>query len=66
MWNSGFYVTDGYQVYLCFINQGNHLVNKTYMTRVKGEKSTLRYCLTRLHRKKFCYSHIHTNAEFIY
>lgn len=55
-WNSYFYVTDGYPVYPCFINQEDHLISKTYMTRVEGENSRLRHYLARLHRKTFCYS----------
>ena len=55
-WNLYFYVTDGYPVYPCFINQEDHLVSKTYMTRVEGENSRLRHYLARLHRKTFCYS----------
>ncbi|PMB25131.1 hypothetical protein CEN46_06395 [Fischerella thermalis CCMEE 5318] len=55
-WNSYFYVTHGYPVYPCFINQEDHLVSKTYMTRVEGENSRLRHYLARLHRKTFCYS----------
>ncbi|MEO0967444.1 MAG: IS1 family transposase, partial [Cyanobacteria bacterium J06639_18] len=55
-WNSYFYVTDGYPVYPCFINQEDHIVSKTYMTRVEGENSRLRHYLARLHRKTFCYS----------
>jgi IS1 family transposase len=55
-WNSYFYVTDGYSVYPGFINQEDHLVSKTYMTRVEGENSRLRHYLARLRRKTFCYS----------
>jgi insertion element IS1 protein InsB len=54
--NSYFYVTDGYPVSPCFINQEDHLVSKTSMTRVEGENSRLRHYLARLHRKTFCYS----------
>jgi len=53
-WNSYFYVTDGYPVYVCFLNQEDHLISKTYMTRVEGENSRLRHYLARLHRKTFC------------
>lgn len=63
-WHSYFYVTDGYPVYPCFIDSGDHLVSKTYMTRVvraasplgEGENSRFRHYLARLHRKTFCYS----------
>ncbi len=33
-WNSDFYVTDGYPVYPSFISNEDHIVSKTYMTRV--------------------------------
>lgn len=55
-WQCFWYVTDGYPVYPCFINDAEHLVSKTYMTRVEGENSRLRHYLARLHRKTFCYS----------
>ena len=55
-WHSYFYVTDGYPVYPCFINDEDHIVSKTYMTRVEGENSRFRHYLARLHRKTFCYS----------
>jgi IS1 family transposase len=34
----------------------DHIVNKTYMTRVEGENTRLRHYLARLHRKTLCYS----------
>jgi IS1 family transposase len=49
-------VTDGYPVYPYFIDDGDHIVNKTYMTRVEGENTRLRHYLARLHRKTLCYS----------
>ncbi|WP_448272719.1 IS1 family transposase [Nostoc sp. DSM 114160] len=55
-WRSYFYVTDGYPVYPCFIDHGDHIVKKTYMTRVEGENTRLRHYLARLHRKTLCYS----------
>ena len=55
-WNSYFYVTDGYPVYPCFISDEDHIVSKTYMTRVEGENSRFRHYLARLHRQTFCYS----------
>lgn len=55
-WHSFFYVTDGYKVYPMFINDGDQIVNKTYMTRVEGENTRLRHYLARLHRKSLCYS----------
>ncbi|MBF2067807.1 MAG: IS1 family transposase [Calothrix sp. C42_A2020_038] len=54
-WHSYFYVTDGYPVYPCFISNEDHIVSKTYMTRVEGENSRFRHYLARLHRKTFCY-----------
>lgn len=55
-WQSFWYVSDGYSVYPCFIEPENHLVSKTYMTRVEGENTRLRHYLARLHRKTLCYS----------
>lgn len=55
-WNSFWYVSDGYSVYPCFIEPEDHLVSKTYMTRVEGENTRLRHYLARLHRKTLCYS----------
>jgi len=55
-WNSFWYVTDGYPVYRCFINDIDHLISKTYMTRVEGENTRLRHYLARLHRRTLCYS----------
>jgi len=56
IWYSYFYVTDGYKVYPMFIEDGDQIVNKTYMTRVEGENTRLRHYLARLHRKTLCYS----------
>lgn len=39
-----------------FIEDADHLVNKTYMTRVEGENTRLRHYLARLHRSSLCYS----------
>jgi insertion element IS1 protein InsB len=55
-WNCYFWITDGYKVYPKFIDDGDQIINKTYMTRVEGENSRLRHYLARLHRKTFCYS----------
>lgn len=55
-WKSFWYVTDGYKVYPRLIESTDHLVSKTYMTRVENENSRLRHYLARLHRKTFCYS----------
>lgn len=51
-----FYVTDGWVVYPGFIDPGDHIISKTYMTRVEGENTRLRYYLARLRRKTLCYS----------
>ncbi len=63
-WHSYFYVTDGYPVYPCFISDEDHLVSKTYMTRVEGENSRFRHYLARLHRKTFCYSKTEQMLKF--
>ena len=55
-WQCFFYVTDGWSVYPIFIEDGAHIVSKTYMTRVEGENTRLRHYLARLHRKTLCYS----------
>jgi len=41
-----FYVTDGWKV-PSFIDSGDHIVSKTYMTRVEGENTRLRHYLAR-------------------
>ena len=55
-WSCYFWVSDGYCVYSKFINPEDHIVSKTYMTRVEGENTRLRHYLARLHRKTLCYS----------
>ena len=55
-WHSFWYVTDGWKVYPMYIESEDHLVSKTYMTRVEGENTRLRHYLARLHRKTLCYS----------
>ena len=55
-WQCYFWVSDGYKVYPKFINNEDHIVSKTYMTRVEGENTRLRHYLARLHRKTLCYS----------
>ena len=55
-WHCFFYVTDGYPVYQCFIDDCDHIVKKTYMTRVEGENTRLRHYLARLHCRTLCYS----------
>lgn len=61
-WKSFLYVTDGCVVYLCFIDDADHLVKKTYMTRIEGENTRLRHYLARLHRRTLCYSRIRGNS----
>ena len=56
LWKSYFYVTDGWEVYASFVEPGDHIISKTYMTRVEGENTRLRNYLPRLHRKTLCYS----------
>lgn len=55
-WHCYFLVTDGWKVYPCFIDAGDHIVSKTYMTRVESENTRLRHYQARLHRKTLCYS----------
>ncbi len=55
-WGSFWYVTDGWKVYPMYIEAEDHLVSKTYMTRVEGENTRLRHYLARLHRRTLCYS----------
>jgi IS1 family transposase len=55
-WGCYFYVTDGWLVYPMFIREEDHIVSKTYMTRVEGENTRLRHYLARLHRRTLCYS----------
>jgi IS1 family transposase len=55
-WQCFFYVTDRWPVYPIFIEDADHIVSKTYMTRVEGENTRLRHYLARLHRKTLCYS----------
>lgn len=63
-WKNIWYVTDGYPVYRCFINDLDHLISKTYMTRVEGENTRLRHYLARLSRKTLCYSKSALMLEF--
>ena len=46
----------GWSVYSRFINDCDHLILKTYMTRIEGENTRLRHNLARLNRKTLCYS----------
>lgn len=55
-WHCYFYITDGWKVYPQFIDSGDQIVSKIYMTRVEGENTRLRHYLARLHRKTLCYS----------
>lgn len=48
-WQCYFYVTDGCIVYSSFLEAGDRIVSKTYMTRVEGENTRLRHDLARLH-----------------
>ena len=41
-----FYATDGYVVYPQFIDEADYIVSKTYMTRVEGKNTRLRYYLS--------------------
>lgn len=42
-WCCFLYITDGYPVYSCLIDDCDHLASKTAMTRVAGENSRLRH-----------------------
>lgn len=55
-WKTFLYVTDGYVIYAMKIDEIDHLVSKTYMTRIEGENTRLKHYLARLHRKSLCYS----------
>lgn len=55
-WQCYFYVTDGWKVYSSLIPNADHIISKTYMTRVEGENTRLRHYLARLHRKTLRYS----------
>ena len=55
-WQCFFYVTDGWKVYPMFIESGDQIVSKTYMTGVESENTRLQHYLARLHRKTLCYS----------
>ena len=50
-WKCYFYVTDGWKVYPMFIPDGDHIVCKTYMTRVEGENTRLRHPDSSLKKK---------------
>ena len=55
-WRSFWYVTDGWKVYPMYIKSEDHLVSKTYMTRVERENTRPGHYQARLHRKTLCYS----------
>lgn len=55
-WQCFLYVTDGWPVYPMFIEDIDHIVSKTYMTRVECENCRLRHYLARLKRKTLCSS----------
>jgi insertion element IS1 protein InsB len=56
MGSNSFSIKEIWKVYPYFIDDCDHLVSKTAMTRVEGENSRLRHYLARLHHKIFCYS----------
>ncbi len=58
-WHCFFYVTDGWKVYPMFIEEGDQIVSKTYMTRVEGENTRLRQYLARLHRSFLVLLQVH-------
>ena len=60
-WESFLYVTDGWLVYPRFINDCDHLVLKTYMTRIEGENTRLRHCAHGAHRYCFAMANRHTS-----
>jgi len=49
-WKYFFYATDGYVVYSQFIDETDHIVSKTYMTRVEGENTRLRHYLPHIEK----------------
>lgn len=61
-WKCNFYVTDGYPVYPCFIDDCDQIIKKTYMTRVEGENTRLRHYLARLRAKNSLLFAIARNA----
>lgn len=60
-WQSFWYVTDGWKVYPMYIQPEDHLVCKTYMTRVEGENTRLRHCARGAHRHCKAMSNRHTS-----
>ena len=64
-WRSFFYVTDGYVVYQIFINDLDHIVDKTYMTRVEGENTRLRHPPRSLTSKDFMLFKVYRDVEDI-
>ena len=55
-WQCFLYITDGWPVYACCIDDDDPLVRKTAMHRGEGENTRLRHYLARLARKSLCYS----------
>ncbi len=49
-WKCFFYATDGYVVYPQFIDETDHIVSKTYMTRVERGNTRLRHYLSHLEK----------------
>lgn len=46
-----------------FIEEGDQIVSKTYMTRVEGVLTRLRHYLARLHRQTLCYSLVSRDVD---
>ncbi len=64
-WQSYFYVTDGYKVYPIFVNDGDQIVSKTYMTRVEGENTRLRHYLAFVASQNTMLFQVRGNAEVL-
>ncbi len=64
-WQSYFYVTDGYKVYPCFINDCDQIVDKTYMTRVESENTRLRHYERTVAPQDIVLLQIRRNAEIL-
>jgi len=48
-----FYATDRYAVYPKFIDEADHIVSKSYMTRLEGENTKFLALLSTLVEKNF-------------
>lgn len=64
-WQSYFYVTDGWKVYPNFIDSGDHIVSKTYMTRVEGENTRLRHYERSVASQDIMLLKVSRNAELL-